>query len=55
MELWRLSNGPINFTYTPEPEDPMDIILDMLYPEVGPEIDKEERDEMPAPKRSWLS
>ena len=54
MEFWKLSNGPINFTYTPEPEDPMNIILDMLYPGVGPEVTKEELKQMPPPKR-WMS
>ena len=49
MELWKLSNGPINLKYTPEPEDPMDLILDMLYPDVGPDVTKEELDEMPPP------
>ena len=41
-----LSNGPIDLKYVPEPEDPMDIILDMLYPRVGV-VTKEELDEMP--------
>ena len=42
-----LSNGPIDLTYVPEPEDPMDIILDMLYPQVD-SVTKEELQEMPA-------
>ena len=41
-----LSNGPIDLKYVPEPEDPMDIILDMLYPCVE-DVTREELEEMP--------
>ena len=47
MDFHVLSNGPIDLKYVPEPEDPMDIILDMLYPRVD-DVTKEELEEMPA-------
>ena len=50
MAFDELSNGPIDLEYVPEPEDPMDIILDMLYPQVSV-VTKEELDEMPTLER----
>ena len=36
--------GPIDYRYVPEPEDPMDIILDMLFPPVQTITQKEMQD-----------
>ena len=52
---WELGKGLTDPRYVPKPEDPMEVIMDMLYPDVGPGITKEELDMMPPPQaaHSW--